>query len=236
MLGICRRGQARAAPVARTATDGCLVPAPRGSSRLMWKLQEFLSSVETWQRVDPAAGHVQQWLRRVLRQDARATRMLTGSWVGHPVHPLVVLVPVGAWVSAGVLDLLPKQREAARHLVAIGLVASVPAALAGAAEFGELNDRGRRVGFVHALTNLSATACYLASYGLRRGGRTSAGRVAAMLGLVAVSAGGVLGGHLTYAQGAGVYRWQPQRRAEPARSAAEGAAEVSRNVAVPAGR
>jgi O-antigen ligase len=192
----------------------------------MGKLREALSSVETWRQVDPAAGKVQQQLRRALPEDAPVTRVLTGSWIGHPVHPLVVLVPVGAWVSAGVLDLLPKHREAARHLVAIGLVAAVPAAVAGAAELRELDDRGRRVGFVHALTNLTATACYLASYGLRRGGRPGAGKVAAMLGLVAVSAGGALGGHLTYAQGAGVYRWQPQRRAGYTRQAAEAPSEA----------
>ncbi|GAB2768262.1 hypothetical protein GCM10027072_79070 [Streptomyces bullii] len=31
--------------------------------------------------------------------------LLHGRWLGHPVHPLMVQVPIGSWLSAAVLDL-----------------------------------------------------------------------------------------------------------------------------------
>jgi uncharacterized membrane protein len=184
-----------------------------GSYPFMMKIPETLSSVESLAQVDPPARALQQQVRRML-PEGPVYRALAGSWIGHPVHPLVVLVPIGSWVSAGILDLMPRQQQAARRLVLAGLVAAAPAVAAGLAEYRELDERGRRVGLVHALANLTASVCYTVSYGLRRRGRTGAGKAAAMLGLAAVSAGGALGGHLTYAQGAGVFRWQARRYVE----------------------
>jgi uncharacterized membrane protein len=186
---------------------------PPGSYPPMMKIPETLSSVESLAQVDPPARALQRQVRRVL-PEGPVYRALAGSWIGHPLHPLIILMPVGAWMSAGILDLLPRQQEAARRLVLAGLIGAAPAVAAGLAEYRELDERGRRVGLVHALANLTASACYAASYGLRRRGRTGAGKAAAMLGMAAVSAGGALGGHLTYAQGAGVFRWQARRYVE----------------------
>ncbi len=124
--------------------------------------------------------------------------------------------------------MLPRQQDAARRLVLAGVVAAAPAVASGLAEYRELDARGRRVGLVHALANLTASACYAASYGLRRRGRPGAGKVAAVLGLAAVSAGGALGGHLTYGQGAGVFRWQARRHIEqmPPETAARAASDT----------
>src|SRR4051794_7185718 len=46
---------------------------------------------------------------------------LHGTWLGHPLHPVLVQVPVGAWTSAGVLDLLPPMRPAATLLIGTGM-------------------------------------------------------------------------------------------------------------------
>jgi hypothetical protein len=51
------------------------------------------------------------------------------------------------------------------------------------------------------------------SYRAYRKQRRRAARVYSLLGLAAVSVGGALGGHLSYAQGAGIFRWQPLRAA-----------------------
>jgi hypothetical protein len=175
----------------------------------MKAIRQALSSVESLRQVDAPARAVQHWLRRKL-PDGPAVRALAGSWFGHPLHPIVVLMPVGAWLSVAVLDMLPGQQPAARKLVLTGVLTAAPAVLAGAVEMRELDERQRRVGFVHALSNLTATGCYLASYRLRRMGRIGGGRAWALAGLAAISAGGALGGHLTYAQGAGVFRWQAE--------------------------
>lgn len=178
----------------------------------MDRLRRTLSSVESLEQVDPAADAVQRWLRRVPLDRAWA-RVLRGSSLGHPVHPALVLLPIGAWMSAGVLDMFPGQQQAARRLVLTGLLATAPAVAAGAADLRDLGQQQRRVGVVHAMTNIAAAGCYLASYRCRRRGRTGAGRVWSGLGLAAIAVGGTLGGHLAYAQGAGVFRWQPERRA-----------------------
>ena len=38
------------------------------------------------------------------RLRGRLRDMLQGVWLGHPLHPAVIDLPIGAWVSAAVLD------------------------------------------------------------------------------------------------------------------------------------
>ncbi|WP_086666619.1 hypothetical protein [Lentzea kentuckyensis] len=61
---------------------------------------------------------------------------------------------------------------------------------------------------VHALANSTALACFTASYAARRREAHIGGKLLSLLGLAAMGVGGALGGHLAYAQGAGVFRWQ----------------------------
>lgn len=166
-----------------------------------------IEAVETFERVDRPAEAAQERVRRVL-PDGRATELAAGRWLGHPVHPVLVQVPIGAWLSAAVLDLVPGQERAARRLVATGLVAAPIAAAAGLLDVRDLDRRQLRVAAVHALSNLAATVSYAASYRCRLRGDRRAGRFWAWLGLAAVGVGGTLGGHLSYAQGAGVGRWR----------------------------
>lgn len=171
-----------------------------------------LDATETLDRVDPAAGAVQTRVRRILPQDRPAGKLLGGSFLGHPLHPLLVLAPIGSWLSATVLDLVPGQEQAARKLVLTGLLTAPLAVATGLADFRQLGPRPRRVGFLHAIANSTAVGCFAVSYLARRAGRTGAGRLWGALGMGAVGFGGSLGGHLSYAQGVGVYRWQPDRR------------------------
>lgn len=191
----------------------------------MTVVKPALDRVEELAALDAPAGRVQHWLHRLLPHRRELLDPLTGSWLGHPLHPVLVLAPIGAWLSAGVLDMLPGQQPAARRLVATGMLAVVPAVVTGAADYHNLEGRQRRVGLVHLLANVTATVCYTGSYLSRRRGRAVGGKLLGALGFMAVVAGGTLGGHLTYAQGVGVYRWQPhqsdQRATEP-RSAAVG--------------
>ena len=41
--------------------------------------------------------------------------LLHGTWLGHPLHPVLVQVPVGSWISAGLLDAVPRLRPAAQQ-------------------------------------------------------------------------------------------------------------------------
>lgn len=134
----------------------------------------------------------------------RARDTLHGVPLGHPLHPMLVQLPVGTWLSASLMDAWPGNETASRRLVLTGLAASVPAALAGAADWSELHEQQMRVGLVHALANTAAIALYAASAAI-----PARGRALRLAGLAAVAAGGFLGGHLAYRQSAGANQAEP---------------------------
>jgi nitrite reductase/ring-hydroxylating ferredoxin subunit len=128
---------------------------------------------------------------------------LHGVWFGHPLHPALIVLPLGSWVSAAVLDLLPGNGRAARRLVGFGVVAALPTAAAGAADWSDLHPEQQRIGLVHALANSVTLGLQFASWGARRRGQQARG---VALSLAALGVGGVgawLGGHLSFRQSAG---------------------------------
>lgn len=136
---------------------------------------------------------------------------LSGKQLGHPLHPAMVLVPIGSFVSASVLDYVPKSaadRDAAQRLanrlIALGIASAVPTAAAGLSDWRYTSGPERRIGVVHALTNTLALSCYSASLIMRVRGRHATGKALSLLGGLGLSAGGYLGGHLAYANGVGV--------------------------------
>lgn len=135
-----------------------------------------------------------RWLRDVLH----------GVPIGHPVHPLGVHVPLGAWISAGVLDALPGTESASRALVGVGVLGASGTALAGFADWSELDEKQQRVGIVHAAANICATGLFAASFVQRSRGKHTSGKVLSYAGLLVAGGGGYLGGHLSYRQAAGV--------------------------------
>jgi uncharacterized membrane protein len=136
-----------------------------------------------------------------------AGHLLGGEWLGHALHPLLTDVPIGAWTSALILDVLggASSEHAADLLMTVGLVAVAPTALSGWADWGgTTTPEQRRVGLVHAATNIAAAAVFGTSLLRRREGRRGAGKLLGFAGAAALGAGGYLGGHLSYARGAGV--------------------------------
>ena len=164
-------------------------------------LVDALDRIEEQRWLDHAVSPLQRAVRGLPLGEARD--VLRGVWLGHPLHPTLVQIPVGAWTSAAVLDLVPGQRRAATVLVALGLAGALPAALAGWVDWSEQHERQMRVGVVHAAANATGVALYAASLTARLRGRTVKGRVLGFAGLAAVSAGGVLGGHLAFREAAG---------------------------------
>ncbi|HEX6873343.1 MAG TPA: Rieske (2Fe-2S) protein [Micromonosporaceae bacterium] len=154
-------------------------------------------------------------LRRAVQNviSARARDALHGIWFGHPVHPAMVMFPLGAWLSAAVLDLNRRGKRAATLLIGLGAVGAVPAAVAGYNDWASLSREQRRVGLAHAASNNVAVWLYLASLVARSRGRR--GRLLAYGGLAAAATGSYLGGHLAYRQGAGVNQAVPFLRRIP---------------------
>lgn len=162
---------------------------------------QAVDRLERFSSADTLLGVVQRMVQAVPL--GRARDGLHGRWLGHPVHPLLVQIPLGSWLSAAVLDALPGQRRAARTLITVGLLAAAPAAASGWVDWAELNHRQMRVGIVHAAANITSVALYAVSLTARLRGHEAKGRMYGWAGLSVVGIGGALGGHLAYHQAAG---------------------------------
>ena len=148
----------------------------------------------------------------------RPTTVLAGRY-GHPLHPALVAVPIGAWTASVVLDVgsrlvdSPGSAATASHaawwLLALGVLGALAAAALGFLDLVAIpaGTRAWRIGVTHMTCNLTATALFAAGWFLRRDdvaprAGTPWGYVA--LSLVAVAllgAGGYLGGELAYRYG-----------------------------------
>jgi nitrite reductase/ring-hydroxylating ferredoxin subunit/uncharacterized membrane protein len=132
---------------------------------------------------------------------------LSGTWLGHALHPMLTDVTVGSFTSAVALDWLggDESEPAARRLIGIGLLSAVPTVASGYSDWADTevaDEDVRRVGVVHAVGNATAASLFVASWLARR--RGSSGRLLALAGGGAMAAAGYLGGHMTLAEGVGV--------------------------------
>jgi nitrite reductase/ring-hydroxylating ferredoxin subunit/uncharacterized membrane protein len=151
-------------------------------------------------------------LAKLIRDAKRPPKIdeaLSGTWLGHPVHPLLILLPMGSWTSAVLLDWVggKDSRTAADLLVGTGLASAIPTVATGYADWADTepaSDAVRRIGIIHSALNATAVLLFGASLGARAGGSRTRGKLLALAGLSSVSVGGYLGGHLTYAEGVGV--------------------------------
>ncbi|MFJ2630234.1 Rieske 2Fe-2S domain-containing protein [Streptomyces sp. NPDC087532] len=151
--------------------------------------------------------------------------VLHGLPIGHPLHPALVQVPMGAWFSAAVLDVVPGTRRSARILVGVGLLGAAPAALAGWVDWAEQHQDQMRTGLVHATSIAAAIGLYAGSWVHRGRGHAALGKALGFAGLCMAGTGGMLGGHLAYRQAAGANKtaavphlleegWHPVGRVE----------------------
>ena len=134
---------------------------------------------------------------------------LSGTWLGHALHPLLTDVVIGSFLSATLLDLLGGHDtgRASERLIEVGLVTAAPTVASGLTDWAMTaygDRRTRPVGLVHASANLTASALYAASLGARRRGVPGRARLLSIAGAAALSVGGQLGGHLAFTRGVGV--------------------------------
>jgi uncharacterized membrane protein len=133
---------------------------------------------------------------------------------GHPLHPILVTVPIGAWVTSLVFDVASHLVDDSRFLVqgsvwliAIGVIGAVAAAMLGFLDLLAIapGTAAFRTGLVHMSLNLAVTAAYGAAWAWRASaGLTSvtAGQIAlSVISLAALAVSGFLGGMLAYRYG-----------------------------------
>ncbi|MGH2935102.1 MAG: Rieske (2Fe-2S) protein [Gaiellaceae bacterium] len=169
--------------------------------------------------LDPVAEAVQGAVKAVPRP---IRDVLDGVWLGNPLHPALTDVPLGAWTAAAVLDVLGS--EAADEVLAIGVVAAVPAALTGLNDWSHLKGEPRRVGVVHAVVNTMALTLNVGSLALRRNGHRGLARVLSGVGYLGVTFAAHLGGRLSFGLGVRVNRTafeHPRERYAPVIDASE---------------
>ena len=136
------------------------------------------------------------------RRDVK--NFLHGTWLGHPLHPVLTDIPLGAWTVTLLLDALADRRgrsdvaRAADASLALGLAGAVGAAVTGLTDWSETDARPRRVGTAHAALNVGATLLFAASLLCRGRGKRGAGRSLAITGYLATIAAAYLGGELAY--------------------------------------
>jgi uncharacterized membrane protein len=142
-------------------------------------------------------------LGQALTRNPALARVLHGVPIGHALHPLLTDLPLGLWMSSTALDALgPRGSDrAADRLLGLGLVAALPTAWTGVADWF-VSQRGgaedvRRIGTAHAALNLAALGLYATSWLQRRRGRRVSGVAASLAAGGVATVSGYLGGHLS---------------------------------------
>ncbi|HUQ16366.1 MAG TPA: Rieske 2Fe-2S domain-containing protein [Candidatus Saccharimonadales bacterium] len=128
---------------------------------------------------------------------------LHGTWLGHPLHPLLTDVPIGALTVALILDLLGIV-DGANWATLIGFAGLIAAAFAGFADYQYTEGKSHRYGAIHASFMLLAIAFYLFSLAVRYGytaGTAYHATVTAALGYAMLSLGAYIGGELVFTLG-----------------------------------
>lgn len=137
---------------------------------------------------------------------------------GHPFHPILVTIPIGAWVASLVFDIVSRVNSAGSHslvdaaywLIAIGLIGAVIAALFGLMDLLTIprGTRALRVGLTHMGINLAIVGLFIADFFWRHSNdnfsaaKTPAGQLAlSAVGVALLLVSGWLGGMLSYRYG-----------------------------------
>jgi uncharacterized membrane protein len=154
--------------------------------------------------------------------------LLQGKWLGHPLHPILVHIPVALWPAAFVFDLLSRFGvggnamvlfRTSTYAILVGLVVAVPAVATGIADWSGIK-RERpawKIGLIHMLLNIGVVLLQVVNLTLRWGSQDQAAAVgttplllsaAATLGLLV---SGYLGGRLVYDYGISVARLSKEK-------------------------
>jgi nitrite reductase/ring-hydroxylating ferredoxin subunit len=158
--------------------------------------------------LDAPAKKIGKAVRTVIRPGP-VKDALSGTWLGHALHPMLTDVTVGSFTSAVMLDWLggDESEAAAQRLIGIGLLstaATVPSGYSDWADTEVADESVRRVGIVHAVSNFTAASLFAASWLARRNGDHGRGRALALAASGILAGAGYLGGHMTLAEGVGV--------------------------------
>lgn len=132
---------------------------------------------------------------------------LYGTWLGHPVHPMMTDVSLSGWTMSMAFDLLGEE-NASDIALKIGTLTAFGTAVTGVAQWYDTQnlEEPKRIGVLHALLNTTALGFYAASIVLREQDKRTAGITTAWTGHAFSMTSAWIGGHLSYVLGIGVSR------------------------------
>lgn len=152
------------------------------------------------------------------RPAKRPVTALAGPY-GHPLHPAMVTLPIGAWAASLVFDVASRVvddpgflAEGSRWLIAIGVLTALAAAMAGFLDLFAIpvGTRAHRVALLHMTLNLAVVIAYAANFVLRADnagpgadahGVGTGYIVASAVTFACLGVSGLLGGELAYRYG-----------------------------------
>ncbi|TCC47535.1 DUF2231 domain-containing protein [Kribbella capetownensis] len=138
--------------------------------------------------------------------------LLTGPY-GHPFHPILVTIPIGAWVASFVFDIGSQAADAAylvqasTWLIVIGIVGALAAATVGLLDFFAIptGTPAFRTGVIHLILNVTIVVAYVVNALWRRGADADQVAVGPIVlsgvSLAALMVSGYLGGKLAFRYG-----------------------------------
>jgi nitrite reductase/ring-hydroxylating ferredoxin subunit/uncharacterized membrane protein len=160
-----------------------------------------------------------QAIHKIVLNGGDSTRnladILHGTWLGHPLHPLLTDIVVGAWTLGALFDVISvgdnasQWEQIADKLTAIGTAAAIPTVISGATDFSTIPKSSAGIGLAHALATNASLVMYLLSLRARKNRQRSQGLLWSALGFGLVTAGAYLGGHLVFNKRVGVNRNGP---------------------------
>ena len=157
---------------------------------------------------DPVSKSVRGTFGAAGRAGTQIKDAMHGVWLGHPLHPVMTDIPLGAWTTALALDAASDgddgRDRAATFAIGVGLAGALGAAITGLTDWSETDGEARRIGLVHGLLNVTATALMATAFALRSSSSNAASRPFAWVGYAIALGSAYLGGDLVYGQRIGV--------------------------------
>jgi nitrite reductase/ring-hydroxylating ferredoxin subunit/uncharacterized membrane protein len=183
---------------------------------------------QTESATDRISESLQNIVKAIVGSNRKPPRLfktlLNGSFLGHPLHPVLTDVPITSWLLAAIFDIIwlvnPDSNvwaaRGAQAAVLIGFLGALGAVATGLTDWSDTFGHERRVGFLHGLFNSTATLLYLISLLLRynvfsgtidfslSAAESVPAAIVGFAGLLCILYAAYLGGDLVFANATGV--------------------------------
>jgi nitrite reductase/ring-hydroxylating ferredoxin subunit/uncharacterized membrane protein len=170
--------------------------------------QQIQAVVEQVPAFEANAKNIASVLHKYILDGGEDTRrladLLHGTWLGHPLHPVLTDVTIGSWLFGTIFDiisLLPftgHLRRAADTLLTLGTVSAIPTALSGLTDYSGIKKSAATYGLVHGILNTMAFLAYFRAVRTRNSGNRFASLIFSLVGLSLITMSAYIGGDMVY--------------------------------------